>query len=60
MANNLKSFNEIRAELNRTGIARFYHNAVTHLLLRMFEKGALPTKEPIIEVGKKISTKNLA
>lgn len=56
-SNSLKSFDETRAELNRIGIARFYHNAVTHLLLRMFEEGALPTKEPIIEVGKKVSYK---
>lgn len=53
----LLSFNEIRAEINRTGIARFYHNAVTRLLLRMFDEGALPNKEPIIEVGKKVSDK---
>lgn len=53
----LKTFDEIRAELNRIGIARFYHNAVTRLLLRMFDEGALPTKEPIIEVGKKVSNK---
>ena len=37
MANKLKSFDETRAELNRIGIARFYHNAVTRLLLRMFD-----------------------
>ena len=57
MANKLKSFDEIRAELNRIGIARFYHNAVTHLLLRMFDEGGLPNKEPLIEVGKKVSDK---
>lgn len=56
-SNSLKSFDETRAELNRIGIARFYHNAVTHLLLRMFDEGGLPNKEPIIEVGKKISDK---
>ena len=53
----LKSFDETRAELNRIGIARFYHNAVRNLFLRMFDEGALPNKEPIIEVGKKASDK---
>lgn len=56
-SNSLKSFDETRAELNRIGIARFYHNAVTHLLLRMFDEGGLPNKEPLIEVGKKVSDK---
>lgn len=53
----LKSLNEIRADLQRLGIARFYHQAVRQLLLQQFQNGIFGAKEPQIECGKKISIK---
>lgn len=47
----LKSFNEIRQDLERCGIARFYYRAVQTMILRMFESGTLPKKETKIEQG---------
>ncbi len=46
----LKSLNEIRADLQRLGIARFYYQAVRQMLLRMIGSGTIPDKEPKIEV----------
>lgn len=45
----LKSSAEIRADLERLGIARYYYQATMQFILRMFENGVFPTKEPIIE-----------
>lgn len=47
----LKSFDEIRKDLQRCGIARFYYQAVKRMLLRMFDADILPNKEPKIERG---------
>lgn len=45
----LKSSAEIRADLERLGIARYYYQAVMQFILRMFENGVLPSKEPMME-----------
>lgn len=53
----LKTFDEIRNELNRIGIARYYYQAVKRVIILMFQGGVFPNKEPIIEVGEKPSEK---
>lgn len=53
----MKSVDEIREDLFRTGIARIYYNAVRRMLLNQFTDGTLPQKEPKVEVGKSISDK---
>lgn len=49
----LKSFVEIRNDLKRIGVARFYHQAVKTMILRMIDDGVI--KETNLEVGKKCS-----
>lgn len=46
----LKSFAEIRKDLERCGIARIYYQAVRQMILRMISSGTLPYKEPKLEV----------
>lgn len=53
----LKSFNEIRTDLQRLGIARFYHQAVRRLVSQQFQAGVFGNKEPQIERDKKVSDK---
>lgn len=57
--NDLKSFEEIRTDLQRLGIARFYYNAVSKMIQRMFDGGVIPNKEPLFEVGKPLSAKRI-
>lgn len=49
----LKSFVEVRNDLKRIGIARFYHQAVKTMILRMIDNGVI--KQTELEVGKKYS-----
>lgn len=49
----LKSFVEVRNDLKRIGIARFYHQAVKTMILRMIDNGVIKGTE--LEVGKKYS-----
>lgn len=48
--NELLSFDEIRKDLERCGIARFYYQATRQMILRMIGSGTLPYKEPKLEV----------
>lgn len=48
----MESFDEIRTNLQRIGIARFYYDAVRKMILYMFNDGTLPQKEPLLETGK--------
>ena len=52
----LKSFDEVRSDLQRCGIARFYYQAVTKLLTRMFDTGVFGQKEPRIVQGEQKKT----
>lgn len=54
----MESFDDIRKNLQRLGIARFYYDAARKMILRMFNSGVLPQKEPLLEYGKVGSKKN--
>lgn len=53
----LKNIDEIRADMQKTGLARFYYSAARRMLLNQFADGTLPQKEPKLEAGKNVSDK---
>lgn len=52
----MKDLEDIHADLVHLGVAEWYHKAITQLLLRMFNDGFLPQKEPMIKNGKQKQT----